>query len=163
MINSDVWWQNSTIHVFLDLCICHDHKFGKFLTSSIHHWMLLNQLEDDENADEISWRKWRVKDEGWRLRGFAYGQMNKQTDICNCRVAFGTENTKCTSKTISCSMNMSISLWILITFLVEFHVRMIKSQLVQKNYKTENVAWKKWSMKIDWRSIYCCFNLDTRI
>ena len=28
------------------------------------------------------------------LRGFDFGQMDKQTDICDCRVTFTTENQK---------------------------------------------------------------------
>ena len=45
--------------------------------------------------------EWKMmKDEGWRmkdddfklLRGFADWQTNKRTDICECRVAFATEN-----------------------------------------------------------------------
>ena len=33
-----------------------------------------------------------VKDDDFKLlRGFDYGQTDKQTDICDCRVAFTTE------------------------------------------------------------------------
>ena len=43
---------------------------------------------------------WKMKDEGWwcwmidsdRLRGFGNGHMDWGTDICDCRVAFATEN-----------------------------------------------------------------------
>ena len=43
----------------------------------------------------------RMKDDDFKLlRGFAYGQTdeltNEQTDICDCRVAFKTENQRFT-------------------------------------------------------------------
>ena len=37
---------------------------------------------------------WMMKDEGWwfqAVEGF-WGQTDKRTDICDCRVAFATEN-----------------------------------------------------------------------
>ena len=36
---------------------------------------------------------WMMKDDDFKLlRGFADGQANERTDICDCRVAFATEN-----------------------------------------------------------------------
>ena len=35
---------------------------------------------------------WRMKDKGWRLGDFDDGQADRQTDICDSRVAFVTEN-----------------------------------------------------------------------
>ena len=38
----------------------------------------------------------RMKDDDFKLlRGFADGQMDKQTDICDCRVTFATEKMGC--------------------------------------------------------------------
>ena len=38
---------------------------------------------------------WRMKDDDFKLwRGFADKRTNKRTDICDCRVAFATENEK---------------------------------------------------------------------
>ena len=39
---------------------------------------------------------WKIKDEGWKMknegwRGFCR-QMDGRTDICDCRIAFATEN-----------------------------------------------------------------------
>ena len=55
----------------------------------------LNKLKSLKVA---KWKKdeWRMMNvEGWwfqAVEGFCDGQTNKQTDICECRVAFATEN-----------------------------------------------------------------------
>ena len=39
--------------------------------------------------------EWMMKDDDCKLlRGFDYGQTNRRTDICDCRVAFATEKKK---------------------------------------------------------------------
>ena len=54
-------------------------------------WMK-NDEEWMKNDEE-----WKMNDEGWWfqavevLKGFALGQTNERTDICDCRVAFATE------------------------------------------------------------------------
>ena len=62
------------------------------------------RCNDDKQAEKLKSCKekegWMNSDEGWMmnyddlklLRGFDLWQMDKRTDICDCRVAFATEN-----------------------------------------------------------------------
>ena len=46
-------------------------------------------IKNDEGWMKDEWRM--MKDDDFKLlKGFALGQTNKQTDICDCRVAFAT-------------------------------------------------------------------------
>ena len=48
-------------------------------------------MKDEWRMMKNEW--WMIKDDDLKLlRGFDYGQMDKQTDICDCRVTFATEN-----------------------------------------------------------------------
>ena len=48
-------------------------------------------MKNDEWRMNEEW--WRMKDDDFKLlRGFDYGQTDKRTDICDCRVAFATES-----------------------------------------------------------------------
>ena len=77
------------------------------LSYSISIWTRLGWGFRGRNASENQWNKlkslkvakwrkyeWRMmKDDDFKLlRGFTYIQTDKRTDICDCRVAFATEN-----------------------------------------------------------------------
>ena len=48
-------------------------------------------MKDDEGWMKDEWRM--MKDDDFKLlRGFASEQTDRRTDICECRVAFATEN-----------------------------------------------------------------------
>ena len=60
-------------------------------------------VKDEWRMIKYEWRmmkdeRWRMKDEGWcfqAVEGFCFmtdERMDGQTDICDCRVAFATEN-----------------------------------------------------------------------
>ena len=80
------------------------HAWASSLLIWQKHWNKLKSLKVAKlRKDE--WRMmnegWMKNDEGWRmmkdddfklLRGFDYGQTDKRTDICDCRVAFATES-----------------------------------------------------------------------
>ena len=56
-------------------------------------WM---KNDDGWMKNDEEWMKndeeWMMKDDDFKLlRGFDYGQTDRQTDICDCRVAFTTE------------------------------------------------------------------------